>query len=120
MERIVRKVEATRHMHTLAPLSMPTVRKTACYIRVSTLDESQDTSFQAQRAHFTELIENSPDMVFAGLYADDGISGTGTAHRQGFQNMVRDARWRSRRKHRRYNVTVKQTSKPFWTSIRSR
>ena len=41
MERIVRKVEATRHMHTLAPLSMPTVRKTACYIRVSTLDESQ-------------------------------------------------------------------------------
>ena len=91
MERIVRKVEATRHMHTLAPLSMPTVRKTACYIRVSTLDESQDTSFQAQRAHFTELIENSPDMVFAGLYADDGISGTGTAHRQGFQNMVRDA-----------------------------
>ena len=30
------------------------------------------------------------------------------------------ARWRSRRKHRRYNVTVKQTSKPFWTSIRSR
>ena len=51
MERIVRKVEATRHMHTLAPLSMPTVRKTACYIRVSTLDESQDTSFQAQRAH---------------------------------------------------------------------
>ena len=91
MERIVRKVEATRHMHTLAPLSMPTIRKTACYIRVSTLDESQDTSFQSQRAHFTELIENSPDMVFAGLYADDGISGTGTAHRQGFQNMVRDA-----------------------------
>ena len=91
MERTVRKVEATRHMHTLAPLSMPTVRKTACYIRVSTLDESQDTSFQAQRTHFTELIENSPDMVFAGLYADDGISGTGTAHRQGFQNMVRDA-----------------------------
>ena len=90
-ERVVRKVEATRHMHTLAPLSMPTVRKTACYIRVSTMDESQDTSFQAQRTHFTELIENSPDMVFAGLYADDGISGTGTAHRQGFQNMVRDA-----------------------------
>ena len=91
MERVVKKVEATRQMHTLAPLSMPSVRKTACYIRVSTLDESQDTSFQAQRAHFTELIENSPDMIFAGLYADDGISGTGTAHRHGFQNMVRDA-----------------------------
>ena len=91
MERVVKKVAATRQMHTLAPLAMPTVRKTACYIRVSTLDESQDTSFQAQRTHFTELIENSPDMVFAGLYADDGISGTGTAHRHGFQNMVRDA-----------------------------
>lgn len=91
MERVVKKVAATRQMHTLAPLAMPTVRKTACYIRVSTLDESQDTSFQAQRTHFTELIENSPDMVFAGLYADDGISGTGTAHRHGFQNMVKDA-----------------------------
>ena len=40
-ERIVRVVEATRQMHTMAPLAMPTRRKAACYLRISTRSDEQ-------------------------------------------------------------------------------
>ena len=44
-ERIVRKVEATRQMHTMAPLRAMTRRKAACYLRISTRSDEQENSF---------------------------------------------------------------------------
>ena len=90
-ERIVRVVEATRQMHTMAPLAMPTRRKAACYLRISTRSDEQENSLENQRAHYEELFATSPDLEFAGCYYDDGISGTGISRRQGFQRMVKDA-----------------------------
>lgn len=91
MDKIITKVEATKARHTFASLAMPTIRKTVAYLRVSTASDEQENSFQAQSKHFTDLIKNSPDMEFIGLYADEGISGTGTSHRAGFTQMMRDA-----------------------------
>ena len=90
-ERIVRVVEATRQMHTMVPLAMPTRRKAACYLRISTRSDEQENSLENQRAHYEELFATSPDLEFAGCYYDDGISGTGISRRQGFQRMVKDA-----------------------------
>ena len=76
-ERIVRKVEATRQMHTMAPLRALTRRKAACYLRISTRSDEQENSLENQRAHYEELFATSPDYEFAGCYYDDGVSGTG-------------------------------------------
>ena len=67
-ERIVRKVEATRQMHTMAPLRALTRRKAACYLRISTRSDEQENSLENQRAHYEELFATSPDYEFAGCY----------------------------------------------------
>lgn len=46
------------------------------YCRVSTDSDEQATSYDAQVEHYTEFIQKNPEWEFAGIYADDGISGT--------------------------------------------
>ena len=64
--------------------------RTAAYCRVSTDQEEQESSYEAQCAHYTEYIRAHPDYRFAGIYADEGISGTSTRGREGFARMLRD------------------------------
>lgn len=52
--------------------------RVAAYCRVSTDSDEQATSYEAQVEHYTEYIQKNPDWEFAGIYADDGISGTNT------------------------------------------
>ena len=53
--------------------------KVAAYCRVSTDSEGQSTSYDANQVeHYTEYIRKNPEWEFAGIYADDGISGTNT------------------------------------------
>lgn len=66
-------------------------RRVAAYARVSTASEEQATSYEAQVDYYTGLIATRPDWQFAGIYTDEGITGTSTKHRTGFQNMVADA-----------------------------
>ena len=66
-------------------------RKVAGYARVSTDLEEQITSYQAQRKYYTEYIQKNPDWEFAGMYTDEGISATSTKHREGFNQMIKDA-----------------------------
>lgn len=66
-------------------------RKVAGYARVSTDLEEQITSYQAQRKYYTEYIQKNPDWEFAGMYTDEGISATSTRHREGFNQMIKDA-----------------------------
>jgi len=64
--------------------------RVACYARVSTDSDEQDTSYEAQITHYTNLINSNPDWIFAGAYADDGISGTSIKHREQFNRMIKD------------------------------
>lgn len=69
-------------------------RKTrvAAYCRVSTEYEEQESSYEMQVSHYTSYIEDHPDWVLAGIYADDGISATTTAKREAFNRMIADCR----------------------------
>ena len=63
--------------------------RVAAYCRVSTEQEEQLGSFANQVEYYTRLIEGEEDWAFAGIYADEGISGTGTRKRKGFQRLIR-------------------------------
>ena len=63
----------------------------AAYCRVSTDKEDQANSFEAQQRYFRDYIERQPDWELQGIYADEGISGTNTKHRIGFNEMIADA-----------------------------
>ena len=62
--------------------------RVAAYCRVSTDHEEQEGSFKNQVDYYTKLIEKTPGWVLAGIFADDGISGTGTKKRSGFMDMI--------------------------------
>jgi len=66
-------------------------RKVAGYARVSTDQEEQLTSYEAQLRYYTEFIKSHDNWEFVNVYADEGISGTSTAHRAGFKQMIEDA-----------------------------
>lgn len=62
----------------------------AAYCRVSTDSDEQATSYETQIEHYTTYIHNHPDWKLAGIYADDGISGTNTKKRNEFNRMIED------------------------------
>lgn len=66
--------------------------RVAAYCRVSTDTDEQATSYEAQIEHYTDYIGNHPGWTFAGIYADDGISGTNTKKREEFNRMIEDCK----------------------------
>lgn len=64
--------------------------RVAAYCRVSTDMEEQESSFESQVNHYTEYINANPNWELAGIYADEGISGTGTKKRERFNAMIKD------------------------------
>ena len=66
-------------------------RRVAAYARVSTDTDEQFTSYEAQIDYYTKYIEQRADWEFVEVYADEGISGTSTKHRDGFNRMIKDA-----------------------------
>lgn len=64
--------------------------KVAAYCRVSTDSDEQAGSYEAQVEHYTDYINRNKDWELAGIYADEGISGTNTKKREGFNGMIDD------------------------------
>ena len=62
--------------------------RVAAYARVSVDNQDTETSYEGQCAHYTELITSDPNLEFAGLFADQGISGTSLKNRDGFNRMI--------------------------------
>lgn len=65
--------------------------RTCAYCRVSTDNEDQKTSYDSQRIHYKNMIEENPEWEFVGIYADEGITGTQTKKREQFNQMMSDA-----------------------------
>lgn len=63
----------------------------AAYARVSTNSDEQKTSYEAQVSYYTDYISAKPDWDFVQVYADKGITGTSTKHREHFNEMIADA-----------------------------
>ena len=64
----------------------------AAYCRVSTDQIEQLSSYEAQVQYYTTYICNHPDFKFAGIYADEGITGTNTKKREQFNRMINDCK----------------------------
>ena len=74
---------------------LPTIgvhkRRTAGYARVSTDKDEQFTSYEAQVDYYTKFIKANAEWEFVRVYTDEGISGTSTKRREGFNEMIEDA-----------------------------
>ncbi len=65
--------------------------RVAAYARVSTNQEEQLTSYEAQVDYYTRYIQAKEEWQFVEVYTDEGISATNTKKRDGFNRMVADA-----------------------------
>ena len=87
-ERIITKIEANPLLTSKKDRNVKL--RVAAYCRVSTDDEDQINSYNAQVAFYTDYICNNPKWCFAGIYADEGITGTLVSKRKRFQDMIKD------------------------------
>ena len=69
-----------------------TAKRVAAYARVSTSQEEQEGSFAMQVSYYSDYIRSNPQWEFAGIYTDEGVSGTSCKHRNGFNRMLDDAK----------------------------
>ncbi len=65
--------------------------KVAVYARVSTNHEDQASSLQYQKQNIVEQIKANHNVIYAGLYVDEGITGTKAEIRPAFQEMISKA-----------------------------
>ena len=77
-------------MQELKGLEATAKLRVCAYARVSTDNEEQLSSYQAQVEHYTSYIQNNPAWEFCGIFADEGISGTNTKKRVEFNRMIED------------------------------
>ncbi len=68
--------------------------KVAAYCRVSTDQEEQESSYEAQIGYYTEKINKNSDWQMAGIFADEGITGTQAKKRPEFLKMIKLCRQR--------------------------
>lgn len=68
------------------------IRRVAAYVRVSTDNDEQTSSYELQKNYYTEYITGHPGWELVGIYADEGISGTSIAHRKGMLQMIEDCK----------------------------
>jgi DNA invertase Pin-like site-specific DNA recombinase len=69
--------------------TFPRQLRAAAYCRVSTDQEEQLTSYEAQVAYYTDKIMSNPEWTLAGIFADEGITGTSVKKRTNFLRMIR-------------------------------
>ena len=65
--------------------------RVAAYARISTDEEEQLSSYEAQVDYYTRYIQSNPEWTFVEVYADEGLSGTNTKKRRNFNRMIDDA-----------------------------
>ena len=66
--------------------------RVAAYCRVSTDDEEQLTSYEAQKNYYTDKIMTNKEWTMAGIFADEGITGTSAHKRPEFLRMIRQCK----------------------------
>lgn len=91
MARTVTIIPQRKKMYTASVEQETQKRRVAAYARVSTESDEQTTSYEAQVDHYTKFIKKNDNWDFVKIYADEGISATNTKHRDGFNEMVKDA-----------------------------
>lgn len=75
------------------PVSLRDTRtelRVCAYCRVSTDNIEQTSSFELQKNYYEEYIAKHDNWKMVDIFADEGISGTSMAKREGFKRMIRE------------------------------
>lgn len=67
-------------------------RRVAVYVRVSTDNLQQTSSYELQKNYYEDYVSKHPLWTLVGLYSDEGISGTSLKHRDSFNRMIDDCK----------------------------
>ncbi len=87
--RRIQVIPATRNVGSENSLRRSDgILRAAAYCRVSTDTEEQLNSYEAQKAYYTQKIAENPNWELAGIFADEGISGTSLKKRKEFNRMI--------------------------------
>lgn len=78
MARSITVIPARANRNNFAQNIEPQKKRMAAYCRASTEQIEQLSSYEAQVNYYTAFINSHPDYEMAGIYADEGISGTNT------------------------------------------
>lgn len=81
-------MKITRIEPTVATLKLQ--KKVAAYARVSVESDRLNHSLSAQVSYYSKLIQNNPEWIYVGVYADSGISGGGISRRAEFKRLLAD------------------------------
>ena len=87
-ERRVHYIPPTRQITARSQRRRSGRQRVAAYCRVSTNSEEQLNSYAAQKAYYTQHILENPDWEMAGIFADEGLSGTSMKKRAAFNRMI--------------------------------
>lgn len=90
VDRSITVIPARVHVGNNSKSETTPKLRVAAYCRVSTDSEEQASSYEVQIEHYTSYINGNPEWKLAGIYADDGISGTNTKKREEFNRMIED------------------------------
>lgn len=90
MNRNVSVIPARAKVNRTAEANTAPKMRVAAYCRVSTDSDEQASSYDIQVEHYTSYIKNNPEWELAGIFADDGISGTNTKKRDEFNRMIQE------------------------------
>lgn len=90
-ERIIKRVDKAAMTVPSLPQPIRRYKRVAAYARVSTASDEQMNSVEAQKDYFEKMILHHENWVLAGIYADEGISGTSIRQRKAFLEMIDDA-----------------------------
>lgn len=90
MSKNITVIPARRRVGNTVNKEIKPKLKVAAYCRVSTDSDEQATSYDAQMEHYTNYIKKNDEWEFAGIFADDGISGTNTKKREEFNRMIEE------------------------------
>lgn len=67
-------------------------QRVAIYVRVSTDDVKQTTSYELQKKYYEDFVLHHPNWTLVKIYADEGISGTSLKHRDEFNRMIAECK----------------------------
>ena len=82
-KKIIRKVKPAA--------AIPRLERVAAYCRVSSGKDAMLHSLSAQVSHYSELIQRRLGWAYAGVYADEALTGT-KDNRPEFQRLLADCR----------------------------
>ena len=67
-------------------------RRVAVYVRVSTDDPRQTSSYELQKNYYEDMVHRHANWTLTEIYADEGISGTSLKKRDDFVRMIQDCK----------------------------